>query len=490
MAGKGGFVVVTAAPAIKLPKDELRWRSVALADVLAHGLRLDGGFYNTGGWHARINLQHCKWPTISIVGENGMADAFHRPRFRRIWVDRLGIPLIHPSRTTEICPKPNGYISKYTNTDIEALKVKKGQILLTCSGGVGQCSLVSDTLNGKFFSHDLIRITCKKEQDAGYLYAYLRTKTGKALVQSGEYGAVISHIEPDHLESVPIPNPPAALKKRIHELVIRSYALRDQANTLLDAAEQLFCEALKLPPLAKLRTAHFDKSADLRNWTVNLSDYAGRLDASYHMPIVNSILRRMKKEAAEMTAIGDDRISRRIILPGRFRRVYVQEGQGVPFFGGKQIHELDPTNKKYLSRKHHRERIERELALDENMIMVTCSGTIGKVTIVPKHWAGWTANQHIIRVVPTTPEIAGYLYVFLQSDYGHELITRFTYGSVVDEIDDTHVAKIPVPLLRDVRKQNKIGRLALDANAKRTEAYEVEQDAIRITDEEVIYAVR
>jgi len=160
------------------------------------------------------------------------------------------------------------------------------------------------------------------------------------------------------------------------------------------------------------------------------------------------------------------------------------------FFGGKQIHELDPANKKYLSRKHHRERIERELALDENMVMITCSGTIGKVTIVPKHWTGWTANQHIIRVVPATPEIAGYLYAFLQSDYGRELITRFTYGSVVDEVDDAHVAQIPVPLLKDAKQQSKIGRLALDANAKRTEAYEAEHDAIRITNEEVVYAMR
>jgi len=483
--------VVAATPAIKLPEEELRWRSVSLSDVLKHGLRLDGGFLNADGWHARAHLKNNKWPLVRIVGNNGIANAFHRPRFRRIWVNKPGIPLIQPSRVTEIHPKPNGYISKHTATDIEALKVKAGQILLTCSGAVGQCSLVSDTLNGQFFSHDLIRITCKKEEDTGYLYAYLRTKTGNALIQSSEYGAVISHIEPNHLESIPIPNPPSALKKRIHDLVIRSYALRDKANSLLDAAEQIFCAALKLPPLDKLHTAHFDKSADLRSYTVNLSDYSGRLDASYHVPITYSILRHMKKEAAEITTVGDVRISRRIILPNRFPRVYIQEGQGgVPSFGGKQIHELDPANKKHLSRKHHKERIKCELALDENMVMITRSGTIGKVTIVPKHWAGWTANEHIIRIVPAAPEIAGYLYVFLQSDYGRELITRFTYGAVVNEIDDSHVARIPVPLLRDAKKQNKINQLALEVNAKRSEAYKAEQEAIRITNEEVIYATR
>jgi len=215
---------------------------------------------------------------------------------------------------------------------------------------------------------------------------------------------------------------------------------------------------------------------------------AGRFDASYHVPIVDSIIRRLNPEAREITNLGDPRISKRIILPGRFARVYVEEGQGIPFFGGKQIYELDPANKKYLSLVHHGKRIKEQLTLEENMVMITCSGTIGKVVLVPKHWEGWTANQHIIRVVPSNTDIAGYLYVFLATEYGRDLITRFTYGSVVDEIDDRHVSQVPFPLLKDTSIQAEINRLALEANAKRTEAYHAEQKAIRITNDEVIHA--
>ena len=77
--------------------------------------------------------------------------------------------------------------------------------------------------------------------------------------------------------------------------------------------------------------------------------------------------------------------------------------------------ELDPNNKKYLSLTQHGDRIKGELTLRENVTLITCSGTIGKVAIVPKHWDGWTANQHIIRVVPSNDEIAGYLYAWLSS---------------------------------------------------------------------------
>ena len=76
----------------------------------------------------------------------------------------------------------------------------------------------------------------------------------------------------------------------------------------------------------------------------------------------------------------------------------------------------------------------------------------------------------------------------MASDYGYQLITRFTYGSVVDEIDDTHVSNIPVPLLKDKAVQKQINDLALEASQKRYEAYTLEQQALQIMDEEVIYA--
>ena len=63
----------------------------------------------------------------------------------------------------------------------------------------------------------------------------------------------------------------------------------------------------------------------------------------------------------------------------------------------------------------------------------------------------WTANQHIIRVVPANNDVAGYISIFLSSDYGYELIKRFTYGSVVDEIDDNHVRQIQITYLEKLK---------------------------------------
>ncbi len=471
----------------KSQSSDLKWTSVIVREVVEKEYRLEASVYGIESRKARENLEQCKWDIVHLGDE--FEKAFYLGRFKRIYVKKEdGIPFILPSQITEVYPKASKFISPTTDVDIESTRVKKGQVLLTRSGTIGVVSYVSKTLENQSISDDVIRIETRPY--SGYIYAYLKSKIGRLLIETNNYGAVISHIEPEHLDRIPIPNPPLILKQTISNLIENSFKLRDESNELMDEAQTLLKEALQLPDIEKLqgKTRQFDKIVGTLNYSIPLSDLGNRLDGSYHVPIVRVLEQHLEKTAREIVKVEDSRISRTVILPGRFKRVYVEEGNGIVFFGGKQIYELDPSNKKYLSMDQHGDRIKNQLTLRENMIMITCSGTIGKVTIVPKHWDGWTANQHIIRIVPTNNEIAGYLYAWLSSDYAYPLITRYTYGAVVDEIDDKHVSEIVVPLLRDESSQRAINDKVLEANQKRTEAYELEQQALAILNEKVIYA--
>ncbi len=463
----------------------VKWCSVSLSDVISRGKRLEASVFDVEAKQARLILQNGRYPIITI---DNYASSYVKGRFKRIWVKKSDYPIYQPSAITDIYPHPDGYLSRKTRTDINALRVHEGQVLMTCSGTIGKVSYVSKTLDGQIFSHDLLRIKCNSDYDAGYLYTFLKSKIGNKILLTNSYGAVITHIEPEHLASVPIPDAPPILKQEIHQLIMRSYDLRDESNALLDEAEALLKAELHLPELDELDVKLFDQTADVDTFNVKLHDMNGRLDASYHVPIVDAIVTHLEKYAAEVTTVGDERISNEVILPGRFKRIYVEEGYGCVFIGGKQISELDPSNKKYLSRAHHAGRIAKQLELNENMTLITCSGTIGKVALVPKHWEKWAASQHIIRVVPSTNEIAGYLYIFLASEYAAPLLKRYTYGAVVDEIDDRHVREIPFPILKNHATQKKINTLALQANEKRYEAYQLEQKALKLMDEKVIFA--
>lgn len=487
MEKRGRYRMVTQPR--EMPKEKpLMWTSVDVQEVIDSGFRLDTGVYGIEGRHARQDLAQCKWDIVCL-GDDFIKEAFYLGRFKRIYVEKKnGIPFILPSQMTELSPKATKFLSPATNIDIESTKVKKGQVLLTRSGTIGIASYVSKTLENQSLSDDVIRIEVKEY--SGYIYTYLKSRIGRLLVETNNYGAVIKHIEPVHLNSVQIPNPSAKLKQAIHNLVEESFKLRDESNELMDAAQDMLKKALQLPSIEILheQAEQFDVTTDVLNYSVPLSEIANRLDGSYHVPVVDVIEQHIVRTAKEIVKVGDSRISQSVILPGRFKRTYVEEGNGVIFFGGKQLYQLDPCNKKYLSIAKHQNRIKKELTLCKNMTLITCSGTIAKVTITPQHWDGWTANQHIIRVVPANIEIAGYLFAWLASDYAYPLITRYTYGAVVDEINDDQVSEIVIPLLHDKDTQQEINDMVLEANRKRTEAYNLEQEALRVLDEKVIYA--
>ena len=481
---------IAATPKDEIVIDEIpvKWCTVSLSEIVERGMRLEASVYDVEAKQAREIITNDKYPLTTLGGADGMTTSYTGARFKRIWVEKSDYPIYQPSSIMDIKPSPDGYISAATDTDIDALRVSKGQVLMTCSGTIGKVSYVSDTLDNMIFSHDLLRINCKRPSDVGFVYAYLKSKVGNRILLTNSYGAVITHIESEHLATVPIPDAPDTLKLKIGNLVIRSYALRDESNNLIDEATKLLIDELHLPAIDDFSVNYFKKDASVDTFNVKLSDMGYRLDASYHVPLVDAIVDHLSKYAAEVTSVGDQRISNAVILPGRFKRVYVDEEHGYVLFGGKQIHTLDPSGDKYLSKSKHDERISKELLIDENTTLITRSGTVGKVALVPKHWSNWIASEHIIRVIPASQNIAGYNYIFLRSDYGRVLIQRYTYGAVVDEIDDSHVRNIPIPLLKNHDIQKRINTLALEANQKRYEAYKLEQKALEIMDKEIIYA--
>lgn len=492
----GGLVMVkrncalqNASPqGAEIAETPLKYCTVSLSEVVSRGKRLEASVFDVEARQAYHIVNGGKYTAVPLIGSNSpVSCAYYGARLKRNYIAsnyNNAIGFVGSSEMLDCYPRPVKYMEDTDRT--KDLHVRYGEILISRSGTIGNLTFVGRTLEKLLVSEHAIRIKCREYP--GYVYTFLKSAMGQLLVRSNVYGAVIQEIEPEHLATIPIPDAPEDIKKRINDLIVQSYELRDESNDLIDEATSLLVKELHLPDIHEFETNLYKKDAGVKTFNVKLSDLSGRLDASYHVPIVDAIVNHMKRHTAEVTTVGDRRVSKDVILPGRFKRVYVEEGYGRVFIGGKQLYELDPTNKKYLSLVHHGDRIAKQLELHEGMTLITCSGTIGKVNLVGKHWENWTANQHIIRVVPANSDIAGYLSVFLASEYGNPLITHHTYGSVVDEIDDRHVSSIPFPLLKDKSVQQRINDLALKANEKRYEAYMKEQKALQIIDEEVIFA--
>ncbi|MFH0997983.1 MAG: restriction endonuclease subunit S [Pseudomonadota bacterium] len=468
-----------------IKQQRFNWVSCPVQSVYKSGLRLDASVFAIEAQNSKLLITQCKYGAIPLA--ELIDECTYPDRFKRAYVSkRHGEKFYLPSQLNDLAPSANKFLAIKNIKDLDALRIKENTLLVTRSGTIGNCTIASKTLVGGIFSDDVIRITPKQTHNLGYIYIYLKSRSGRTILQSENYGAVIQHVEPAHLIKLPIPNAPAILKTHIHHTVTESFNLRDQSNALIEQARAILQNALKLPAVDELIPPADSNNNGLRCFSVNVAVLNHRLEANYHNPLARAITQHLYKHAAQVLTLGDNTLTGQFVLPGRFKRVYVDKGHGVIFFSGKDIGELDPNDKKYLSFSQHDKKIKDELTIKQNMLLITCSGTLGNVALVPKHWDGWTMTHDIVRLIPSSNEISGYLFAWLSSSWGKELINRNRYGAVVQYLEIEHLATIPIPLLSDVAIMREINDLVLRANELRFAAFTKEQEALRLFDEEVL----
>lgn len=134
-----------------------------------------------------------------------------------------------------------------------------------------------------------------------------------------------------------------------------------------------------------------------------------------------------------------------VYLPPRFKRVYVEKDAGIPFLQGSHVVQFQPADLKYLSPNSYRS-IDH-LVIQAGWLLLTRSGTVGRVALCPQEWDGWAASEHIIRIIPDEEKCpVGYLCSFLASPPGQIQLTANIHGAVVDELTDDQVRDVLIPL--------------------------------------------
>ena len=182
--------------------------------------------------------------------------------------------------------------------------------------------------------------------------------------------------------------------------------------------------------------------------------------------------------------LSDARLTQAINAVTKFRkRVYVPKG-GIPLLSSKQLFQVDPIELKGLARGAHTDDME-EIGLKPNLVMVTCSGTNGRIQIVPAYMNGWGASQDALRIEGANDEWAGFIFAWLASAYGQSLVLRHQYGSVITHLDREMLGAVSVPILPDVEREA-IATLVLDANRLRDEAWTLEQGALNMLREQIV----
>lgn len=405
------------------------------------GTRLGGKFYCSEGQQALLNLEDAKVVTQYL--QDVCREIFIPPRFKRTYVNdsTYGYPYITGSTMLLARPKEDcNYLSKTLTPNQAKLQLRAKTILVTCSGIIGRTVLVNQDITNCMGSPDLLRIIPNEHRiKPGFLYAYLSSSVGQSLITMQTYGSVIDHIEAHHIYNLPISILENVIEKTIHEKIILAWDKRELANELLDEVQEHLVTMLGLEPID---TTELYLNEGLKTYNLSSRQLDGRLDASYYAPPGRKVMSVLEKRS-DCRFLGD--ICKRIFHPFRMNMVLVEKDYGVPFLMGGDIVQFRYFGDKYMAEiTDHCE----DYLLDKGWILMTRSGTTGQVVYVGDYLKGWSASEHVIRIIPNKDFIlSGYLYAFMASEYSQLQVRNFVYGSVVDAIRESQLKmlRIPVP---------------------------------------------
>jgi type I restriction enzyme S subunit len=85
----------------------------------------------------------------------------------------------------------------------------------------------------------------------------------------------------------------------------------------------------------------------------------------------------------------------------------------------------------------------KRFSVKENDLIISCSGTIGKVVIIEKDFKEGIINQALLKITPNENVIAKYLKLFF--DYGINLDNRGSAIKNLVSVEELKNLEVPIP---------------------------------------------
>jgi type I restriction enzyme S subunit len=160
--------------------------------------------------------------------------------------------------------------------------------------------------------------------------------------------------------------------------------------------------------------------------------------------------------------------------PSRLKGIQVSREYGTPFLAATQVFDLRPVPRKFLSLDRTDSATERFVT--SGMILLTCSGSVGRATLASTSHEGILISHDLLRIEPKQEKLWGWLYAYLRAPQTRAMMSAAQYGHVIKHLEVSHLNALPLPVLRD----ELLGEFNMRVQAlldKRTLAVELQNEA-------------
>jgi type I restriction enzyme S subunit len=305
---------------------------------------------------------------------------------------------------------------------------------------------------------------------SGYLYAYLSSRFGVPLIASGTYGAIVQHIEPEHITNLPVPRL-GNIEDRAHELIQKAADLQVESTKSFNSAGQIINNQFGFPE--KLSLSHRVFSCV----EVSSTQILKRLDATYYD---NAALESDRLIENVMSKNKFSSLNVSISENGRIKQVFVDEEFGVPFLTSREIFFQQYKPDRFLATNLLPD--DDNWTVQEENILLARSGQVGGIigrgVWADKRFTGCAVSVDVLRIDARYSEILpGYLYAYLcRTDVGYRQLIRTAAGSSIPHLSADDVYNLFIPRC-DLKTEEKIDKIIRKAGQQRVEAQAFENEA-------------
>lgn len=457
----------------------MKTKSVPSSWLARDGRRLDCNPYMSGALEAKVLLDslEAKKERLADLTAGYKGGIYNGPQFKRNYVDSAehGVQFLTGGDvlTADISRLPLLSRRDAHSPKLNYLRLEPGMTIISCSGAIGRMAYVRDDMAGVWSSQDVIKVVPDAEKiPPGYLYAYLSSKFGVPLVVGGTYGAIIQHIEPEHIAKLPVPRLGNIVEAKAHELIDEAAKLRDDAAA---AQRDAIRRVESLLGWAGVPSTNITLAAS--------SELQRRLDAFHHTPRV--VVAR--KALARRTAIRLGNNVESVFEPNRGPRLKVDDpASGVPFLSSSEVFRLDPIGEYSISRRRtpHLDKLlvsERDLLLPRSGQL---GGIIGRAVLPLPTCYGHAASEHLVRVRCNSKQDAFFLWCVFASEPGYLATIGTAFGSSIPSLDCELIADMRVPWFDD-SKREELAMLVAGAVEAKARAIQAERKAVRLIEDAI-----
>ena len=460
---------------------------VNISSIPTDDLRIDPSSHLSEGVEVRAILK--KYPNGLTIISKLSKSIFYGNIFTRVFVKdkEHGLTYLSPSDTVKANIETGKYLSKVQAHQLGYLMLEKDWILVTCSGTLGCVIFTNNTFNNKIATHDLIRVIPSDPLfKKGCLYAFLASRFGYYQLTQSRFGGVVKHINEEQVGNVLVPNFPEIFQNEVNDLIIGTARLREEATMMLKEADVLLKEKSGLkelctddydyfgPRSAERKVSCFTLSIkDIGTTTINAFNHSERIRKLKESIRIQTI--PIKSALKEGRTYGTSGLPNIEVKPGHGIMLINQKDMFDNIVKGKWISSRgsDPTN-----------------VVDYGEILIACDGTLGenelfcRCVFANEDLKGSYVSSHFLRLKVNDVVPAGYLYCWLNSDYGFRLIRNTQAGTKICHPINKLFLEIPVPII-DKESIKEIDNLVREAHTKRHQANQMELKAIRMVEEEI-----